>query len=190
MKRFFLFVVLIAALLTPAFSQDFRYNLNVGNIGLGGFFPFYNASEFEGMFSLMNFGIEERTTNLGLELNPYRTVFNENDDGEYLPFSILNLNLYWNALNINFAVTNIYMGPFISASFIFFGEKTSWDKYVISAGMQMGFRYNIGNMNYNIISVKTGYRLDNGRNGIYVGVEMDLIVFFIMVLYSTPYYYY
>ncbi|MCL2196822.1 MAG: hypothetical protein FWB77_04335 [Treponema sp.] len=189
MKKF-LFLFVIIALTVPVYSQDFRFILNAGSVGLGGNFPLKGDYDLEGSFSLINFGIEERNTNIGVEINPFKTFLWDNGyESEYLPLSLLNLHFYWNVLSYDFSISNIYFGPFASINYFFIEEEILWDRYIFSAGLQMGFRYSIGKFNYNIFSCELGYRLIDGSSRYYISAKVDLIVFLIMALYANVFYY-
>jgi len=197
MRKFLLFTIIIFALTLPVYSQNYRVNLNVGNVGLGSNFPLYGSTDFEGSVSLINFAVEEKSTNIGLEISPIKTFiwgydYEYDYESESLPFSLLNLSFYWNFFNHFFLINNIYLGPFASVSYLFVNESILWDRYVFSAGLQMGLRCTFGNVSYNIISFETGYRLISGRSKYFVGVNIDLAVLFLTALYVQaidPYYY-
>jgi len=212
MKKFFL-LLFIAALTIPVFAggnnethppspppppqppqqvqpdEGLVLNFNIGNIGLGGLFPLGDTSSYLNLdmhLSLANVGIESRSNNLGIGFSPLvvtSLLYDEFMFDGFLMASLLNVNMYWNFLNLYMkGGGNFYLGPFASVNYIFFDENFHWDKYIFTAGFHMGLRANFGRVGYNIFSIEAGYRNINGTSNYYVGGKIDLVTLFLTSL--------
>jgi len=205
LKKFLLFILLILLLSAPVMAQylnrNMSFNFNAGNLGFGANLPLNEKNDFEVSLSLANFGIEDRRTGLGIEFSPFVTYFSDlgidkNDnfgyesfDNEYTTndifgeFSFLNLSVYLNVVNLfSWWGSSFFFGPFITANYLFLGEDVLWNRYVFTAGVQMGLRTTIGNFNYKIFSFEFGYRNINGTHHYHLGGKIDLITLFFAYL--------
>jgi hypothetical protein len=176
MKKFLFFIVIIAGITASAHSNDnLIINLNIGDVGAVWDFPLRN-NNVGIILTLLNVEIEDRWTNIGLKFCPF-TYYLWGETGttkHEADFSLLNLCFYWNVIALDFG---FYFGPFATINYAFTGENFFWNKYIFTAGLQAGFRYNMGGINYNIFSVETGYRLIDGESRYHIGVRVDLVLF-------------
>jgi len=204
LKKSFLFILLILLLSSPAMAQylnrNTSFNFNAGNLGVGANLPMNENNDFEVSLSLANFGIENQRTGIGIEFSPFATYFSDLDIGKndyneesyidektsaeiFKEFSFLNVSIYLNVVNLfSWWGSNFFFGPFITANYMFMSKDISWDKYVITAGIQMGFRTTIGNFNYKTFSFEFGYRNINGTPHYHLGGKIDLITLFFAYL--------
>ena len=177
----------------PAFSQsyslyDLSLNFNTGDVGYGGNFPSNKGYDIESYTSIINIGIEERYSRLGLIFSPVKffgwAVNDQDKPFEFEAVSFLNLNLYWNIIEFDFAEsTNLYLGPFTSINYAFIDDAFLWDRYIFTAGAHMGLRAKFNKLNYNIFTFEMGYRSINGENKYHVGGKLDLAVVFVMLFF-------
>ena len=178
---------IILVMAAPLHAQNIAVNFNSGYVGYGGNFPLGDNYDAEVIFTLFNVGIEHTATNIGFDFSPFKVSgwsnskesVNDND----MNFSFLNLHLYWNAVNL--ADGFFYLGPFTSVNYLFVGEHVYWDKFIFTAGGQIGFRLNLGRLNYNIISSEIGYRNISGKNQYFVGVKVDVLSFVLFVILAS-----
>jgi len=178
----------------PGFAQigENVFNFNIGNLGFGANLPARNNYNGEFILSLISVGIDNTVTNLGAEFSPFYAFgwsTNEYQDSENMfeadNISLFNLKIYWNLLNHYFnGGSNFYIGPYASINYIFVDENFHWDKYIFSAGAHIGFRLNIGRVNYNVFSAEVGYRNINGMHRYYIGGKIDLVTLFFLFLLS------
>jgi len=190
MKYTLLIILLIITIPVFAQTEDNVFNFNLGNFGFGANLPYRDNYNEEFFLSIISVGIDNTVTNLGAEFSPFHSFGwsgNEAQGGESMfnitDSSIFNLKVYWNILNHYFnGGSNFYIGPFASINYIFVDENFNWDRYIFTAGVHIGFRLNIGKINYNILSGEAGYRNINGIHKYYIGGKIDLVTLFIMVL--------
>ena len=108
MKKLYIFLVLLAIFSLPVFAQDeydenrIVFNWNLGNLGGALNTPLTKPLSYETTLSILNIGIEDRYTNIGIEFNPFMYYYGwplpenmeyylEDYDG-YI--SLLNLKVY------------------------------------------------------------------------------------------------
>lgn len=196
MKNVIFFLIVIAVIAIPAFSQSDLpnpsgavINFNVGNLGIGGSFPLQDSRNFEGFISLLGIGIEDRDTNIGVAFCPFMfSIWEEDDHGDFVEFgaiNLLNLDLYWNVISYYHDGGHFYMGPFASVNYLFVGDKFYWNKYVFTIGIHTGLRRNFGDLNYNAFSFEVGYRNINGKGRYYVGGKIDVVTLLLATLISS-----
>ena len=186
-KLFFAVIIIFAAI--PVFAQNgAEITFNIGNVGIGANFPLGSVYDIETHFSLVSFGIEEKTTNLGFVFCPFvYTSWTTSDDSDgifnmsYEGISLFNLNLYWNVLSVR----NFYLGPFTSINYIFIDKVVYWDRYVFTAGIQMGMRLSFKNFEYNLFTCEAGYRNINGTGKYYISGKVDLLTLFTSILFGA-----
>jgi len=185
--RYVLFILILIVVITmPVYAQeDFALNINSGYFGVGGSFPRNENENTEVSLALVSIGIEHRLTNIGLVFCPFAyydlTGLNENGKGANLNYSFFNLKLYWNVLT---ALDDfIYLGTFASVNYLFAGENVRLDKYVFTAGIHIGFRLSYHGINYDLLSTEMGYRNINGASMYFVGVKVDMLAFFLTLVY-------
>jgi len=186
-KRLFFLPVVMAMAMTVYAQEDtiqedkpvekgVAVNLNIGNYGIGSNLPGDDIYSLEGIITLLNVGVEHRKTNIGIEFSPFKYFFWREGDDKKDAFSVLNFNLHWNILNLNFGDGVVFFGPFTSINYLFFENKNFYtDRYILTAGAQLGFRIKMGGINYNLLSVEAGYRFIDGQHRYFVGVKGDII---------------
>jgi len=187
---FFILIIAVFAFITgPVYSQNqgnIVFNFNAGNFGIGGNMPFDSTYGFEVNLSIINLSLEDLRTNLGIGFSPLMLYgwLNADDNSDGLSIgglSLLNVNVYWNAINVNLGNdSNFFIGPFTAVNYMFTDEVIHWNSYVFTAGIQMGFRANFGLFNYNIFSIEVGYRNISGEQRYYFGGKLDLVTLFLV----------
>jgi hypothetical protein len=170
---------LITVIAVPVTAQEnFRLNLNSGDLGIAGNIPLNDELSREITISLLNIGIENRRTNIGMEFTPFRyfdwSKPSEENSGT-TAYSLANFNFYWNILYLEFFDANIYFGPFTSINYLFVEDKINWSRFIFTAGVHMGFRASVG-PNYKVVSIELGYRNIDGRSKYHIGAKVDLAV--------------
>ena len=169
----------------PVFAQyNFALNLNSGYLGVGGSFPrSENITDLN--LALVTIGMEHIPSNTGFVFSPYKhydlAASAGDGEGNYLNFSFFNLKLYWNVITLLDGF--VYFGTFASVNYLFAGEKVYWDRYVFSAGGHIGFRLSYEGLNYDLISTEVGYRIIDGASRYFVEVKVDMLAFFLSLLY-------
>jgi len=188
MKYFLLIILMLVTVLVFAQNEPV-VNFNIGNIGLGGNFPLRNDFNLETSLSLANFGFEGRQTNLGIEFSPLMLFGWSNDSEESAEMndvSLLNLKMYWNALTLGDSfLGNFYMGPFASVNYFFVDDLVRWNRYILTTGIHLGFKANLGRVYYNIISFEMGFRDITGTHRYFIGMRMDIGALILLVLFSN-----
>jgi len=152
---------------------DFSFNFSLGSVGLGGVFPVGSgANSLETGVTLLSFGVEHNRTGLGLSFSPLNVLhWSHWDDSDEGHLSLANLHLYWNVLS-----RELFLGPFVSASYLFVGQdRAYWNRYVLTAGLQGGIRMETERWNLPLLLVETGFRLIDGRGNFFVGTKIDLL---------------
>jgi hypothetical protein len=147
--------------------NNFDLKWNIGNIGIGYNF-FKEGGNFEQFFDLLNIGIEHKNTRVGLEYNLVKYWPWTSNDGDS---SFLNINVYWNIFykDISNDTAKLYFGPFNSVNYI--------NGLIYTAGFRMGIVLNDSeNILYNFLGTEIGYRNYSGKNIIYVGFKVDMMV--------------
>jgi len=171
--------------LTPYFV----FKWNFGDLGLG-INVFQDRDDYETYLSLLNIGIEHVNTRIGIELTPYKewawqyfTKENKYDINEIKHEkkrqSYLNLNIYWNVLDIDLfgSICRFYLGPFNKFNYLFFsGDKFFENEFIYTAGVRLGLGLQITEKIYfNLIGMEMGYRNSCGRSAFYIGGQVDFV---------------
>ena len=157
--------------------DDIVFNFNLGDVGFGGNFPLVDDHNFEFNVSLLNFGIENRRTNFGIEFTPIKAFFwssSGEGESENGGISLTNLKLYWNVINFAPSINNFFMGPFASINYLFVDEFFHWNRFVFTTGLRAGFRLNLRRTNYNFFTAEMGYRNINGMSRYFIGARIDI----------------
>ena len=154
-------------------DYDLSLNFSLGSLGVGGLFPLDERTGLEYSLTVMGIGMEHNKTGLGMWFSPFG-MFAWNGDDTSTSYSFANMHVYWNALSHR----GLYLGPFASASYIFFDDAPDWGRYIFTAGLQAGLRMETNRVNMNFISVETGYRLIDGQHKFFVGAKVDLLPIF------------
>ena len=180
------FLILILIITIPVYSQEnFALNINSGYLGFGGSFPKNDNDNTGASLTLINIGIEHLPTNIGFVFSPYANydwvASGENGKDNNSNQSFLNLKLYWNVFTVLDGF--IYFGTFASVNYLFAGSNAHWDRYVFTAGGHIGFRLSYGRINYDLLSAEMGYRNVNGASMYFVGVKVDMLAFFLTLVY-------
>ena len=166
-------------------QENILYNFNTGNVGLGGNFLFNTKEKFEASVSVANFGVESPQTGLGIEFSPFYAYWLIDNNNEREEYSFVNVNIFWNLFNIDTYFGNFFFGPFAAANYLFLDNGVHWDRYIVTAGIQMGFRTSVGNFNYKIFSLEFGYRNINGAHSYHVCGKVDLITLLFAYILSN-----
>ena len=176
MRYFLLFILVSVTFLTHA-HDHFVININSGNYGSWGNLPLKNNHSSKYYFSIINVGIEDRNTNIGIGFSPMMSFkgLTYVDNFYFRANSFINLNLYRNIINFYFFENkNFYLGPFTSINYMFVDDEILWRKCILTSGIQMGLRSNFDKFNYHFFSIETGYRNINGNSRFYIGGNIDL----------------
>ena len=184
--RSILFFLILTVLTVPVYSDwNFAFNINSGYIGVGVGFPENDNDNTGVSLTLASIGIEHIPTNIGLVFSPFAyynwVSSDENGKDNSLNYSFFNMKLYWNVLTVLDGF--IYFGPFASVNYLFAGENVRWDKYVFTVGGHVGFRLSYGILNYDLLTTEMGYRNINGKSMYFVGVKVDMLAFFLSLIY-------
>ncbi|MCL2230790.1 MAG: hypothetical protein FWC01_06805 [Treponema sp.] len=214
MKKRFLFLLIIASILVPAAAQDnggsMIVNFNAGNVGFGLNLPVNNKYDFEGHFSLINIGFENKTTNLGVSFCPFLLTswmsfestyyedyyyneggYYEDEIVSYGGIFLVNAMVYWNFFNYTFGGgSNFFVGPFASINYLLLEEdKFNTDNFIFTLGIQLGLRASFGRFQYNLFSFEIGYRNINGTHNYFIGGKLDIVTLAIASALTAPLYY-
>jgi len=179
-----IFAVLVAGSPLHAAEErreaDFSVNFSLGNIGIGAIVPFDGGGAgLEGSIAFLALGAEHNATKIGLWISPVHFFARPHWDGEdEVLASFLNLTFYWNALSFS----GLHFGPFASVNYLFLGDTVHWERYVLTAGLQMGMRWEPRNFNMPLFSTEAGFRLVNGRGAFFASVKIDLVVILLAAL--------
>ena len=166
-------------------QENFRIYLNSGDLGLAGNIPLNDEYSREITVSLLNIGIEDRRTNIGMEFTPFTNFIwaessSSEENNETTAYSLANFNFYWNILYLEFSDFSIYFGPFTSINYLFVEDNVNWNRYIFTGGLHLGLR--ITELNYKLILIELGYRNIDGRSKYFMGVKFDLILSIIGLL--------
>jgi hypothetical protein len=184
-KKRALFLVLFAAgffvRVNPAFAlfENIALTFNTGDYSRGINFPLNDDYRHESYFSFLNVGLEHQQTNLGFSLSPI-TFFgwSENNTIGNNEASLLNLRVYWNAVNLflfnDSDGFNVFLGPFAALNYAFLKESFDWNRYVFSAGVHMGLRMGTPRFLYSLVGFELGYRRIDGTGKYHFDGKVDL----------------
>ena len=172
-----MFVLIFATY--SAYTQDnIVFNIGLLDFGGGVNIPVVKKYPTEGHFSLISVGIEDRKRNIGLGFNPcmiYTPLPEELGFNNKVNGNFFNLNVYKNFINKDLSDNLIfYLGPYSSVNYMFYYDAFQWDKFIFSAGMQLGIRQKFNKINFNIWSLETGYHNINGNSKFYAGIRIDI----------------
>jgi len=186
MKNKLFIAVILLFLAVPAFSQnDTVFSFNIGNLGIGANFPFNYVNDVDIHFSLINFGLEHKGSNIGFVISPFVvTGFSDTEDPNFEGISLLNLNVYWNV----YSGSTFFFGPYASINYLFVDTDFYWDKFIFNAGVQVGMRLSFKGFRYNIFTFEAGYRNINGAGRYYIGAKVDLLTIFVTSLLGGLFY--
>jgi hypothetical protein len=187
-------LLLLLLLGSSIYAQEcFRPNCNTGNFGYGMNIPFNGNSNIESFANILNFGIEHERTKIGFDYTPTKfwewKYYDKNRiEIKESVLSFINLNLYWNILNWEIIDTmNLFLGPFTTINYLFMDENNIvyGDKFIITNGLRIGLIGNVyKNINYYFLGGEIGYRNINGDSRFYMSVNIDILIYLIM-LFST-----
>jgi hypothetical protein len=184
MKRIFLYIFFIIAIIKVDAENIFDFSWNFGNIGLGINYSADPDDNLEFTVSLLNFTIEQRNINIGFEFSPikYWNLFKWQDELETQyngeRFSFINANVYWD-LNRN---NNVILGPFVSMNYLYLNTLNgiNFNEYVFSCGLRFSYKLNhminLKNYNNQIVTTEIGYRNMLGSHKFYFSVNVDIIL--------------
>ena len=151
---------------------DFKFGMNRYQAQ-----PDYEQPGYEVSFALGIFGVEHTRTKLGFEINPARWQFSNNwfnPDSE--GWNFFNLNLFWNVIEYKL----FQFGPFNRINYMYLTNNgIDWTKISNTLGIRMGLVSYNPDYHYNLkyFGVECGYKINEGRNAFYLGLDMDLLVF-------------
>jgi hypothetical protein len=192
MRKIFFCFLLCAACNINAFEK-FDIKFNIGNLGYAVNIA-QSGSTGESFFELLNIGIEQKGTRIGIEYSPmkfwdwnFQRYYRSNT--ETISFSFLNFNLYWNTFDIGLFddFIKFYCGPFSKINYMHLSEHNifTWNTFIFSAGLRFGFALNLGNnVYYHLFGGEIGYRNISGENAFYVSVNIDIIVYLASLISS------
>jgi hypothetical protein len=192
MRKNILFLIFLLG--NNIYSQEyFKPNFNTGNFGYGMNNPFNENSNIELFANILNFGIEHERTRIGFDYTPIKfwewKYYDKNRiEVKESALSFINLNSYWNIFDWEIIDNvNLFLGPFIAINYLFLGEGNIiyGDKFIITNGLRIGFIGNVyKNINYYFLGGEIGYRNINGDSKFYMSVNIDILVYLI-ILFST-----
>jgi len=151
---------------------DFKFGMNRYQAQ-----PADKGPGWEASFALGTIGFEHKKTKIGLEFNPARwqagyNWFSSDFDG----WNFFNLNLFWNIINYKL----FQFGPFNRINYLYLIDNgIDWSKISNTFGIRMGLVSYDPKYHYNLryFGVECGYKVNEGRNAFYLGLDMDLLVF-------------
>jgi hypothetical protein len=192
-RKIFVCLFLFISSVVYAFD-DFILKWDLPNFGFGTNI-FQNGSDnIESFIDAGTIGIEHIKTRIGLEYSPYKNwnwdFMENNNEFSTERHSFLNFNIYWNAFDIIFLgeLLKISGGPFSKINYLHYdGNIPKNNEFVYTAGFRFwiaGNTMEVWNLNWNILGTEFGYRNINGKNAFFVGVNID-ITFFIIVLIAS-----
>jgi len=183
-KYFFVFLLILITV-SAAAQENIMFNFNSGYFSVAGNIPTNDNFNRETAVSVPSFGIEFSRINIGFEFAPAKFFYwkKSAEDKNITAYSLVNFNLYWNALSLGSSFINFYIGPFASINYLFIEDGGNWNRYIFTTGLQTGLRGIIGKVYYNLVSFGLGYRNIDGRSKYYIGVNIDLALFFVSVIY-------
>lgn len=159
-------------------ENGFNLNWNIGDFSIGLETP--NITDLTIDASVCNIFIQHYKTGIGLFVSPFRyhgtPIEKNHTDIKTLKddfiFTFANLNLNYDFLKKN---PYLILGPFAEVNVL--GAKDI-KHYEFSAGFQFFFRYRIldNNINlvFNILNLKTGYKLVNNRHKFFFQAGVDI----------------
>jgi hypothetical protein len=150
---------------------DFKFGMNRYQGQPGGEKPGY-----EGSFALGTIGVEFKNPNIGIEINPARWRFGHNwFISETEGWNFFNLNVFWNVVNYKM----FYFGPFNRINYMYLTDNgLDWNKISNTLGIRLGLVSYDPSFHYNLryFGVECGYKVNEGRNAFYLGLDMDILV--------------
>jgi len=189
-KNALLFVLISAAIPVQAQFYDTRITFGIGDIGFGMNTPVRDTFGIEASFSILNFGLENDNTNLGLSFTPLR-IFGwtasqggQENQNDFEAISLFNLNLYWNVINPHSAFFNFFAGPFVSVNYLFIEDSIYWNRFIFTAGAHVGVRFSGRRFNYNLFSAELGYRRIGGANRYHISARIDFVALIAIMFLS------
>jgi hypothetical protein len=177
--------------------ENFAIKGNIIYFGIG--YQVHTPEDYTLECDFLNIAIEHKYTKIGIEYslaklwNWFYSSYNEDINYiETFRVSMLNLGIYWNALDFlynNDSLYKFYLGPFTKFNYLFFNENIPFrsNEYIISAGIRYGIIRRIDkNIYYSFLGGELGYRNINGNNTFYVNVNIDIIGWIVGILVSKP----
>lgn len=154
-------------------ARNTNINFGLGSFGIGGMFPFGSIDypNLDITFSLLEIGVENNKSNIGIIFSPFTMLIRENGFYAEAFFSFLNLNLYWNILSYR----GIFFGLSTSVSYLIYDGGFCLNRRMITAGLRGGLRLEVGHVNMHLLTVETGFRSVDGENGFFFGAKIDLL---------------
>jgi len=145
----------------------------------------YPGESWELYFALGTIAVEHINSRIGFEFNPARWWADEISlSSERRGWNFLNLNLYWNMV----AYKLFQFGPFNRINYMYLtDEGIDWSKITNTVGirLQLASYFDHDSDSYDTlqaihyifryIGVECGYRIKDGRNTFYWGVDVDII---------------
>ena len=186
MKNITVFILIMIITAPAAAQNNFTVNFNSGDVGISQNFPLSDDYNREITVSLLNIGIEDSRTNIGMEFSPYNYFYwtkSSEKENKNTAHSLANFSFYWNILNLEFSSVDIYFGPFTSINYLFVENSVNWNRYIFTGGVHLGLRGNFNGLNYKVFSFELGYRNTDGKSKYYMSAKIDLAIFFGSILY-------
>jgi hypothetical protein len=131
---------------------------------------------WEASFALGTIGVEYKKPNIGIEINPARWRFGNNGLYDNQGWNFLNLNLFWNVINYKM----FQFGPFNRVNYMYLTDDgLDWSKISNTIGVRLGFVTYYSSYHYNLryFGAECGYKIYDGKNIFYWGLNMDILVF-------------
>jgi len=182
MKKIAVIIALILFLVPNVIKADENVTVkwNLGNFKFG--MNRYQGQpedadiSWEGSFDLLNIGVEFTKPNIGIEINPARWRFGQTwFYSETEGWNFFNLNVFWNVVNYKM----FYFGPFNRINYMYLTDKgLDWSKISNTLGVRLGLVSYDPSFHYNLryFGVECGYKINEGRNAFYLGMDMDVLV--------------
>ena len=186
MKRLMLVLAFFVFAQSEASAKNILdFSWNFGNTGLGLNYSDDDDDNIEFFVSLLNFSIEQKDINIGLEfsLAKYWRLFELQKKGS-TKFSFINAYVYWDLIRNNI----ILLGPFVSMNYLYVNTVSgiNINEYIFSGGLRFSckLRYidDLNTYNAQIVSAEIGYRNISGSNKLYFSVNVDIILALIGIM--------
>ena len=182
MKKSAVIIAMILFLAPNAIHADEIFDIKWSGVNLGFGMNSYQIHEddpggnWDLYFALGTIVVEHINSRIGIEFNPARMWADKNFfSSERNGWNFFNLNLYWNIVDYMI----FQFGPFNRINYLYLtDEGIDWSKFTNSLGIRVQFASADMGLKYlfRYIGVEAGYRIKDGRNTLYWGFDVDIIV--------------
>jgi hypothetical protein len=147
-------------------SSPIEFHLNFAYFGFGIHMPFM----LEGSIELLKFGIEHKTTGLGVAYRPFYFYgrlggdqYRDSATGMAIAggVSVINITAYWNVVPLIAENEKFVLAPFVDFNYLFMGREIDPSRYQFSAGLQGGILRG-DKIKSNTFAVEAGFRVIDG----------------------------